>query len=131
MTASPQLVQLAHFQQFEMTAEDGRLLGHVAVHIQHAAVVVTQHADPVVAHGGGDPGGVHPVVDFRPGFLVLQVAGDQVIIDAGAVEHAGDLRRGAGLAVLQPLTMLSLLAIFLSLLATMDYISTTIPIFRI
>ena len=45
------LFQFTHFQQFEMTAENGRQLGHIAVYIQHTAVIVPEDTDTGITHG--------------------------------------------------------------------------------
>ena len=78
-----------------MIAEDGGLLRQVAIDIEHSAVIMAEHAHTVGAHGGGNARGVDPLADFVPRGRFSQVAGDQMIGDAGAVEHAGDLGRGA------------------------------------
>ena len=85
-----------------MVAKGGALLGQVAVNVEHAAVVVAEDAGPVLAHPGGDLGGVHPIADFLPGCFVGEEAGHEVIGDTCPVEDAGDFRCGAGLAMLQP-----------------------------
>jgi len=46
--------------------------------------------------------GVDPCADFLPGFGAVKHSGDQVVADTCAVEHAGDFRRRAGLAICQP-----------------------------
>ena len=85
-----------------MIAEHGRLLGQVAVDVEHSAVVVSEDADAVCTHARRHARRIDPVGDLLPSFLVLQVARDQVIRNAGAVEHASDFRGRTTLAMLQP-----------------------------
>ena len=53
---------------------------------------MAKYADAVLAHHAGHFGGGHPIADFAPCFLVLQMAGNEMVGDAGAVEDAGDFR---------------------------------------
>ena len=57
---------LTHLQQLEVVAEGGGVLGHVAVDVEHAAVVVAEHAEPVVAHAGAGDGGIDPGAGSPP-----------------------------------------------------------------
>ena len=47
-----ELVQRAHFDEFKMISEHGGLLRHVAVNVEHPAIIMAEHADAVRAHGG-------------------------------------------------------------------------------
>ena len=64
--------QVAHFEQLEVVAEAGRLLRQVAIDVQHAAVVMPQHAHAVVPHPGRDLGGVDPVANLVPGLRIVK-----------------------------------------------------------
>jgi len=97
-----QASEFAHLYQFEVVTERRRVLGKVAVYVEHAAVVVPKHAHPVFPHAGHGLGRGDPLADFVPRRLLLKKAGDDVIVDAGTLEHRGDFRRTARLAMFQP-----------------------------
>ena len=97
-----QLSQFAHFQQFKVIAEDGRLLGQVAVDVQHAAVVMAEDADAVLPHHPANFDGLDPFGDLLPCDPVVEIAGHQPVIDAGPTKNASDLRGRTRLAVFEP-----------------------------
>ena len=85
-----------------MIAERGGLLRHIAVNIQHPAVIMAEHSQPVAAHCRGHVRRLHPVPDFLPGGRILEVTGDQMISDTRTIEDTGNFRRVARLAMFQP-----------------------------
>ena len=86
-----------------MSAEGGRLEGGVGVDVQHSAVIVAEDSHPVVTHSLYGPGGIDPVLYFFPDRRFPEVTRYDIIFEARPVEHAGELRSGAGLAMSQPL----------------------------
>ena len=99
----PQRRQFIHFDDFDVSAEIGALLGEVGIDVEHSAVIMAHHAQAIVFHGVSDPRGFHPFRDFIPGNrIVFQHAGNLEKRDLAAIENIGDLRHRTGLAVGQP-----------------------------
>lgn len=50
----------------------------------------------------GDLGSVHPILNFLPGGVILQVPGHHVKRDPGTLKHTGDFRAATRLTMFQP-----------------------------
>ena len=63
---------------------------------------MAEYAEPVGFHDLRHARGVHPCGDVAPRRFVLQITGHEMVRDSGAVEDAGDFRRGTGLTMGEP-----------------------------
>ena len=79
-------VKVAHLQQLHMQPELALEHRKIAVHIQHAGVVVAEEAKSCVLHGALDARRAHPLLDLAPRALRLRH------VRGHFVRHA-DLRR--------------------------------------
>ena len=95
-------VQLAHFEQFDVRPEDGRLAREVGIYVEHPPVVVSQYAEPVPTHTGTDARSGDPLADLPPGDRIVEPSRHEGAPPVAARQHAGDFGRRAGLAVRQP-----------------------------
>ena len=96
--------QLVDLDDLDVPAEVGAVLREVRVDVEHAAVIMPHHAEPVVLEHVGHPRGLDPPADLVPaGGIVVEHPGHLVKRDPRPVEDAGDLRHGTGGAVGQPL----------------------------
>ena len=96
--------QFVHLDDLDVAAKAGALLGKIGIDVQHPAVVVAHHAQPIVLHDVRHAGRLNPSCDFIPARrVVVQHARDLVERDAGAVEHVGNFRDRAGGTVGEPL----------------------------
>ena len=114
-------VQVAHFQQLHVKSQLRLQHGEIAVHVQHAGIVVAQESEPGVRHGTLYLRGSGPFQNFRPGLLRLRhVGGDfvrhgdfrglfqaqqtvyHVEGNTGPLKGVGGLRHGAAYAMGQP-----------------------------
>ena len=65
-------MQLAHFEQFDVRPEDGRLAREVGIYVEHPPVVVSQYAEPVPTHTGTDARSGDPLADLPPGDRIVE-----------------------------------------------------------
>ena len=65
-----------------MGSKNSRLFGQVGIDIQHAAIIMTQNAKPVIPDTGCYLGCAEIFFNFFPGILILEVSGYDVIFDA-------------------------------------------------
>ena len=95
--------QFINLQNLHMSAEGRALQGEIGVDIQHATVVMTHDAEPIVKHAGDHLRGGDPVIHFVPAIgVVLEGAGNRVKGNAGPSEDVRNFWNGTGATKGQP-----------------------------